>query len=165
MKNIITNVLFILLLISCSESGLKNNPSTKDSINDIQKLINSVPLEKIWYLKVGGEGDGKSAENPLGSTKILANKSQIGDTIVLISSGDMFDGGIKLKEGQRLFGLSKSGNKPVITNSNLTQNLGCEILLANNNHVQNIKIAKTVASGIFSLNSTKIRIDDVEVSN
>jgi len=165
MKKIITVLLSIMFLISCTESHFKHNPNSKNSVTEIQKIINRVPRENIWYLKAGGKGDGKSAENPIGSTKILANKSQIGDTIVLISSEDIFDGGIKLKEGQRLFGLSKSGNKPIITNSNITQNLGCGILLSNNNHVKNIKIEKTVASGIFGLNSTKIRIDNVEVNN
>lgn len=119
--------------------------------------------ENIWYIKSGATGNGKSLTSPMGSAIILESVSGAGDVIFLLSSDKALEGGLLLKDGQSLIGLTKDGYKPVITNSNSTLNMGCGIVLANNNRVSNIRIEKAYASGIYARNTSNAHIDGVEV--
>lgn len=116
-----------------------------------------------WFVQAGAAGDGKRATSPMGSTMALEKVSGTGDTIFLLPSDTALDGGLALKSGQTLIGLTKAGRKPVITNSDLTRNSGCGIVLAVNSSVSNVRIEDTFASGIYGVNTSKIRIDGVDV--
>ncbi len=144
------NILVLLTLI-----GLVSCSTNNHKIRHFDSKV----LTGIWFLKAGAEGGGKSLSDPIGSTEVLGHLSKTGDTIIMISSDIALEGGIELKDGQNLIGLSESGRKPVITNSNLSRNRGCGIVLANNNRVFNLRIEETIASGIYGLNKSNVRID------
>jgi len=126
-------------------------------------LTHASALTNIWFVQAGATGDGKSLENPIGSTILLERKSGSGDTIFLLQSDSVLDGGLELKSGQNLIGLTNDGHKPVITNSDSTRNNGNGIVLADNNQVSNIRIEDTFASGIYGVNVSAINIDGVDV--
>ena len=117
----------------------------------------------IWFVQAGATGDGKSIANPIGSSIMLERTSGAGDTIFLLSSDSALEGGLALKAGQRLIGLSRAGHKPVITNSDSTRNSGCGIVLADNNRVSNVRIEDAYASGIYGFNASTTRVDSVDV--
>lgn len=119
----------------------------------------------IWYIQSGASGNGKSLTTPMGSFANLELMSRAGDTIFILGSETALDTGLLLKDGQSLIGLTTDGFKPVITNSNSKRNMGCGIILANNNRVSNIRIDKAYASGIYALNTSIANIDSVDVHN
>jgi hypothetical protein len=121
-----------------------------------------VPAD-IWFAQAGATGDGKSLANPIGSSDMLEHSSGAGDTIFLVPSDSAFDGGLTLKLGQSLIGLTKDGRKPVITNSDSTRNGGCGIVLANSSRISNVQIEDTFASGIYAVGASDIHIDGVDV--
>lgn len=120
-------------------------------------------LENTWFLKAGASGDGKSLTNPVGSSVILESVSQFGDTIYLIPADSALDGGLMLKFGQRLIGLTAGGHKPVITNSDSTRNNGIGIILGGNNRISNVRIEGAFASGIYGYETADIHIDGVVI--
>jgi hypothetical protein len=93
----------------------------------------------------------------------LVRTSGESDTIVLLASDDALAGGLALKTGQNLIGVSGSGHKPVITNEDSTRYGGCGIVLAGDNRVWNLRIENTHASGIYGLNTPTVHIDGVDV--
>ncbi|MDT0595257.1 hypothetical protein [Glaciecola petra] len=117
----------------------------------------------IWFVKAGADGDGRSIASPTGSLIVIENISNIGDTIFVLPSDSSLDGGIALKSRQSLIGLTEAGRKPSITNSNLTRNAGCGIVLADNGSVSNLRIEETFASGIYGFNTASISIDGVDI--
>lgn len=118
---------------------------------------------KIWFVQAGATGNGESLASPIGSSSLLEQMSGSGDTIYLLPSESSLNGGLALKLEQRLIGLTISGRKPIITNTDSTRNSGNGIVLANNNSVSNVAIRDTFASGIYGDNISNIRIDGVEV--
>ena len=120
-------------------------------------------LTQIWYIKAEANGDGKTSSNPIGSSALLEQVSKEGDTIFLLSSDVALKGGLRLKKGQKLIGLSESGQKPIITNSDATLNGGCGVVLASENYIVNLRIENTYASGVYAPKASGIRIDKVEV--
>lgn len=125
--------------------------------------VHSKSPADIWFVQAGAAGDGKSFASPIGSFIVLERVSSAGDTIFLLPSDSALEGGLALKAGQSLIGLTKTGRKPVITNSDLTRNAGCGIVLAGNSSVSNVRIEDTFASGIYGFNTSSIRIDGVDV--
>jgi hypothetical protein len=124
------------------------------------------PLAKVptsWFVQAGATGDGTSVEHPTGSLESIERRSAAGDSIFVLPSDAVLDGGIALKAGQRLVGIVKAGRKPVITNSDSTRHLGCGVLVANGSAVSNVRIEGTVASGIYGRNASGVRIDSVDV--
>lgn len=116
-----------------------------------------------WFLQAGATGDGKSAASPTGSAVKIEHQSVEGDNIILLPGEAAIEGGLALKAGQHLIGVSHSGHKPVITNSDATRNDGCGIVIADDNRVWNLRIENTHASGIYGLNTSGSRIDNVDV--
>jgi len=103
--------------------------------------VHAATTEGDWFLQAGATGDGKSITSPSGSSARIESQSDEGDTIVLLSADSTLDGGIALKAGQKLIGVSDSGRKPTMTNSNSTRNGGCGVVLADDNHVRRVLIA------------------------
>ena len=125
--------------------------------------VHSASPVGVWFVQAGASGDGKSATSPTGSSATIERLSGEGDTIILLASDDALAGGLALKAGQNLIGVSGSGRKPVITNKDSTRNGGCGIVLADDNRVWNLRIENTHASGIYGLNISNAHIDGVEV--
>ena len=118
-----------------------------------------------WFLQAGTNGDGKSAASPTGSSAAIEHQSAEGDTIILLPADTALEGGLALKAGQKLIGVSDSGRKPVLTNSNSTRNEGCGIVLADSNRVLNLRIENTHASGIYGPSTSTAHIESVDVHN
>ena len=95
-----------------------------------------------WHVKAGAAGGGDGSQNrPFASLQEVEARSQPGDTIRVVPSDKPLDGGIQLKDGQRLIGLgnpvtkSAGGARPTITNSSNARYDGDAVRLANNNLV------------------------------
>lgn len=116
-----------------------------------------------WFIQAGASGDGKSATSPTGSFTIIERQSREGETIILLAGDATLDGGLSLKAGQALIGVSASGRKPVITNTDSTRNSGCGIVLADDNHVSNLRIENVHSSGIYAPRLSTARIDGVDI--
>jgi hypothetical protein len=114
-------------------------------------------------VQAGSDGDGSSADRPLGSTAALEAASGAGDLIVLLASDAVFDGGLALKSGQTLIGRSAGGRLPVITNRNTDRNRGNGIVLADSVRIWNLRVQDTYASGIFGIDVSGVSISNVEV--
>lgn len=125
--------------------------------------LNASTLEGDWFLKAGAKGNGKSIDDPAGSSTFIEHQSAEGDTIILLPSDAVLEGGLKLKKGQSLIGVSKFGRKPVITNRNPNRNIGCGVVLADNNRVLNLRIENTVASGLYGFEISSAYIEGVDV--
>ena len=78
--------------------------------------VHSATPATVWFVQAGASGDGKSATSPTGSSATIERQSGEGDTIILLASDDALAGGLALKAGQNLIGVSESGRKPVINN-------------------------------------------------
>ncbi len=104
---------------------------------------------------VSGDTSGNDTKKPLGSAKnpydslaAVAANSQCNKIIVLYS-GVTLDGGIVLRDGQKLEGEKGPGGElPVITNSALPPQ-GYGVVLARNNQLKHLHIRDTQDSGIF----------------
>jgi len=125
--------------------------------------LSASTLEGDWFLQAGASGSGESIDDPTGSPAIIERLSAEGDTIVLLPSDAILEGGLTLKKHQSLIGISKSGRKPVITNRNPDRNNGCGIMLADGNRVLNLRIENTLASGLYGLEISSAQIDGVDV--
>ncbi len=121
------------------------------------------PAPSVWFVKAGAQGNGTSAESPLGSTETLEAVSRPLDLIIVLSGAGVLDGGIALKSGQTLIGVPQAEQKPVITNTGPHQNGGNGLVLAGDNRIWNIRIENTFASGILGSNVSGNRIEQVEV--
>jgi hypothetical protein len=126
-----------------------------------------------WHVKADAPpgGDG-TRDKPFLSLQAVEVASQAGDTIRVIPSGKPLDGGIQLKDGQRLIGLgdavtksTSSGVRATITNTTSARYDGDAIRLANNNLVENIHIDGATRSGIFGVNATGAQIRGNLVTN
>ena len=156
----------------CDTYGQKHASAGLHFIRNISLLLicllTIVPVHSkssthIWFVQAGTKGDGKSIESPIGSTIELERLSLPGDTIFLLPSSAALKGGLTLKSGQHVIGLTMNGQKPVIKNTNSTRNLGVGLILANNTRISNLAIEDTFASGVYGLNVSSIRIDGVDV--
>ena len=117
----------------------------------------------MWFVQAGAKGDGTTAENPLGSTASLEAVSQPSDLIIVLPSESPLDGGIALKNGQTLIGLSDVDPKPRITNTSPERNGGNGLVLAGDNRIGNIRIENPFASGIMGTNVSGCWIEEVEI--
>lgn len=116
-----------------------------------------------WFLQAGASGSGESIDDPAGSPVIIEQLSVDGETIILLASNAILDGGLSLKKHQSLIGISKSGRKPVITNRNPDSNNGCGLILADENRILNLRIENTLASGIYGSEISSAQIEGVDV--
>ncbi len=118
----------------------------------------------VWFARAGAGGDGTSAASPVGSTAALDSLTAPGDVIFLLPSEAPLNGGLALKTGQALIGLSEAGRKPVITNTDSTRNGGNGIVLDQDNRIWNVRIENTYASGVLGTGVSGTRMDGVEIS-
>lgn len=135
-----------------------------------------------WYVQFGGNDNasGTTKNKPFGSLRKVAAVSKVGDTIKILPGSAPLDGGIVLKDKQKLIGINSYdydntddslAEKPQITNS---ASAGNAVVLANNNEIKNIHIifigipndptTKLVGSGIFGDNKTGTIIKHVKIS-
>ena len=137
-------------------------------------LFVSTPSEaaSTWYVKADAAHGGNGSRNKAFSTlQDVETVSKPGDTISIIPSGKPLDGGIQLKDGQRLIGLgdpvtkaNPNSGRPTITN--MTQRYeGDAIRLATNNVVQNIHIDGATRAGVFGVNARRAQIRNNLVTN
>jgi len=118
-----------------------------------------------WYVKAdaAGGGDG-SRSRPFATLEQVETASRAGDVIRVVPSSRALDGGIQLKDGQRLIGLgdpvtrAAAGARPTVTNTSATRYDGDAIRLARNNVVQNIHIDGAGRAGIFGVNAGRAEL-------
>ena len=119
--------------------------------------------EHVWFVRPGADGDGTSMASPIGSAEALEAVSGPGDLILLHPAEEPLDGGLVLKTGQTLIGVSVDGLKPAITNIDAKRHAGNGIVLAEGARIWNVRIEDTHASGIFGMDVAGVSIDGVEI--
>src|SRR6266850_5160758 len=136
-------------------------------------MAGSSEAASTWYVKADAAagGDG-SRVRPFATLEQVEAASQPGDTIRVLPSMRPLDGGIQLKDGQRLTGLgdpvtkgTASGARPTITNTSATRYNGDAVRLASNNLVENIHIDGASRSGIFGVNAARPEIRRTLITN
>jgi hypothetical protein len=126
-----------------------------------------------WYVKADAAAGGTgSRSRPFATLEQVEAASQPGDTIRVMPSMRPLDGGIQLKDSQRLTGLgdpvtraAASAARPTITNTSATRYSGDAVRLANNNLVENIHIDGASRSGIFGVNAARPEIRGTLITN
>ena len=126
-----------------------------------------------WYVKADAAagGDG-SRGRPFATLEQVEAASRPGDTVRVLASTRPLDGGIQLKDGQRLIGLGDpvtkapaSGPGPTVTNTSAARYNGDAVRLANNNVVENIHIDGAARAGIFGVNAVRPEIRGTLITN
>src|SRR5882762_8233099 len=126
-----------------------------------------------WFVNADAAAGGNgSRSRPFATLEQVEAASRPGDTIRVLPSMRPLDGGIQLKDGQRLTGLgdpgtkaAASGARPTITNTSATRYNGDAVRLANNNIVENIHIDAASRSGIFGVNAARPEIRGTLITN
>jgi hypothetical protein len=121
-----------------------------------------------WYVKAGAPHPGDGSKNrPFSSLDQVEAASGPGDTIYVIQSQDALDGGIQLKDGQRLIGLgpkvtvaNPESARAKITNTTNARYDGDAIRLAEHNLVENIHIDNSFRSAILGINAVGAQLRD-----
>jgi hypothetical protein len=139
----------------------------------LMSMAGASEAASTWYVKADAAAGGNGSRNrPFATLEQVEAASQAGDTIRVLPSTRALDGGIQLKDGQRLMGLGDSvtkagtgGARPTITNTNATRYNGDAVRLANNNLVGNIHIDGAARSGIFGVNAARPEIRGTLITN
>jgi len=126
-----------------------------------------------WYVKADAAPGGDGSRNrPFASLEQVEKASQPGDTIRVLPSTRPLDGGIQLKDNQRLVGDGEAvtkapagGARPTITNTTSARHHGDGIRLANNTVVENIHIDGASRAGIFGVNASRAQIRNNLITN
>jgi len=126
-----------------------------------------------WYVQADATAGGNgSRSRPFATLEQVEAASHPGDTVRVLPSMRPLDGGIQLKDGQRLMGLgdpvtkgAASGARPTITNTKAMRYQGDAIRLANNNVVENIHIDGAARAGIFGVNAVRPEIRGTLITN
>ena len=116
---------------------------------------------KTWFVQSGGTGDGNNS-SPLGSLAEAEAVSAPCDTIVVLPSSEPLDGGIVLKDGQRLVGKGNipstdleanpfSGQYSLIANSTGTGADGHAVKCLGTCSVDRIWITQAFQAGIYAI--------------
>jgi hypothetical protein len=115
-------------------------------------------------------GDG-SRGRPFATLEQVEQASRPGDTIRVLASARPLDGGIQLKDNQRLVGDGDSvtktsgGARPTISNTGSARYHGDAIRLANNNLVENIHVDGASRAGIMGVNAARAQIRNNLITN
>jgi hypothetical protein len=136
-------------------------------------VLASAAEAATWYVKAdavaGGDG---SRSRPFATLEQVEKASQPGDTIRVMPSTRPLDGGIQLKDNQRLVGdgdavtkAAAGGARPTISNTTSTRYHGDAISLANNNVVENIHIDGASRAGIMGVNAARAQIRNNLITN
>ena len=136
-------------------------------------LSASSEAASTWYVKGDGAAGGDGSRNrPFATLEQVEAASQPGDTIRVLPSTRPLDGGIQLKENQRLIGLGdpvtkagSSGTRPTITNTSSARYNGDAIRLGTNTLVQNIHIDGAARAGILGVNAARAQIRGNLITN
>jgi hypothetical protein len=126
-----------------------------------------------WHVKADAAAGGDGSRNrPFATLEQVEAASQPGDTIRVLPSTRPLDGGIQLKDNQRLIGLgdpvtkaAPGGARPTITNTTSARHNGDAIRLANNTLVQNIHVDGAARSGVFGVNAAGAQIRGNLITN
>lgn len=121
-----------------------------------------------WYVKANANSNGNGSRNrPFHSLQQVEAASAPGDTIYVLQSpaSDVLDGGIQLKNGQRLIGLgpkvifaNENSARAKLTNTYRARYDGDIVRLANQNLVENIHFDNAYRSSIFGVNANGAEI-------
>lgn len=144
MSNYLSRILFVFALMLVSDAAVAQT------------------FTGVWYAKGGANGDGATAENPLGSAVEIERVTQPGDVILLLPSEVPLRDGLALKPGQSLIGLGRGADRPIITNGDIQRHGGVGILLTDNVRVSNVRIKETQTSGVYG-QDVSAQLDSVEV--
>lgn len=117
--------------------------------------------------------DKGTQSNPFGSLAEVEAASLPGDTIYVLGSKDLLDGGLQLKDGQSLIGQGanvttaneENSSHARLTNSTSAHLNGDAVRLGNNNTVKNIHVTGAWRGGILGFNVTDAVIDGNLVTN
>ena len=126
-----------------------------------------------WYVQADATAGGNgSRDRPFTTLEQVEGASRTGDTVRVLPSMHPLDGGIQLKDGQRLIGLGEPVTKaaagrarPTITNTSASRYNGDAVRLANNNLVENIQIDGAARAGIFGVNAARPEIRGTLITN
>jgi hypothetical protein len=126
-----------------------------------------------WYVKAGAPHPGDGSKNrPFTSLDQAEAASAAGDTIYILQSQGVLDGGIGLKDGQRLIGLGPevTGANPnsaraKITNTSDARYDGDAVRLAKNNVVENLHIDNSFRSAILGINAVAAQLRNNLMTN
>jgi hypothetical protein len=127
-----------------------------------------------WYVQAnpGHAGDGTTAYRPFSSLQDVEAHSLPEDTIFVVPSPDPLDGGMQLKDGQRLIGLGPAVTiadphraRAHITNTTSARYDGDAIRLAKHNLVHNIHIDNAFRSAILGINTVATDIRNNLITN
>ena len=126
-----------------------------------------------WYVKAGAPHPGDGSKNrPFASLGQVEAASAPGDTIYVLQSQGVLDGGIRLKNGQHLIGLgpkvttaNPNSARAVLTNTSNAHLDGDAIRLAANNVVENIHIDNAYRSAILGINAVAAQLRNNLMTN
>lgn len=128
-----------------------------------------------WYVRAKAKDGGTGTRNqPFSSLYQAESASQPGDTIYILQSpaADVLDGGIQLKDGQRLIGLGPNvtranahSARATLTNSRRAVYDGDIVRLAKHNVIENIHFDHANRSSIFGINADGAVIRDNLITN
>jgi hypothetical protein len=126
-----------------------------------------------WYVKAGAPHPGNGSKNrPFTSLDQVEAASAAGDTIYVMQSQGALDGGIQLKDGQKLIGLgpkvnTANGNsaRAKLTNTTDARYDGDAVRLAKNNVVENLHIDNAFRSAILGINAVGAQIRNNLMTN
>ena len=125
-----------------------------------------------WYVNAdAAPGGNGSRGRPFTTLEQVENASKPGDIIRIVPSSRALDGGLQLKDSQRLIGLGDAVTKPAtgagptITNTNAARYNGDAIRLARNNLVENIHVDGAARAGIFGVNAGRTELRGNLITN
>jgi len=139
----------------------------------LMSMAGASEAASTWYVQADAAAGGNgSRSRPFATLEQVEAASQAGDTIRVLPSMRPLDGGIQLKDGQRLTGLgdpvtraTATSARPTITNTAATRYNGDAVRLANNNLVENVHIDGASRSGIFGVNAARPEIRGTLITN
>ena len=135
-------------------------------------IANPAQAASTWHVQADAAsgGDG-TANRPLNTLASVEKISAPDDTILIVPSRQPLEGGIQLKDGQRLIGMGDPVTKaaadsarPTISNTSARYD-GDAIRLAKNNLVQNIHVDRAGRAGVFGVNAVGAQIRGNLVTN
>jgi len=139
----------------------------------LMSMAGASEAASTWYIKADAAAGGNgSRDRPFATLEQVETASRPGDTVRVMPAPRPLDGGIQLKDGQRLIGLgdpvtksAASGARPTVTNTTATRYQGDAIRLANNNVVENMHIDGATRAGIFGVNAARPQIRGTLITN
>ena len=124
-----------------------------------------------WYVSASAAPGGNGTESaPFDSLVAVEQASSPGDTIVVLPATAALDGGIALKQGQKLVGGgpsvigSTSTLLPRVTNTSAARHSGDAVVLADDVEVTNLAVAGSFRGGVYGLDVIGVLVHGNDVS-